>query len=155
MSVSSPSFVIELPNRRATRQLARRLAAALRPGDLVILSGPLGAGKTFLVRATCRALGLPASVPVPSPTFTLLHEYDTRVPLVHADLYRLRSAGEVRELGLDALRDEGRALLVEWGEPYGAVLGGDALTVTLSVDPRQAEFSAGGERAASLLGRMS
>jgi len=85
---------VELPNRRATRRLARRIGAALAPGDALILSGPLGAGKTFLVRALCRALGLPEREPVQSPTFTLLREWPTRPRIAHADLYRLGSLEE-------------------------------------------------------------
>jgi tRNA threonylcarbamoyladenosine biosynthesis protein TsaE len=145
---------IELPTRRDTKQLAWCLAPALRPGDLVILSGPLGSGKTFLVRALLRALGVPERVPVTSPTFTLVHEYEARLPLVHADLYRLKSAREVQQLGLDAMRDEGRTVLVEWGEPFIEVLGGDALLVTLSVQPRLAELASTGGLGAGLLDRL-
>lgn len=152
--MTSSSFVIDLPTRRATKLLAWQLASALRPGDLVVLSGPLGAGKTFLVRAVLRRLGVPGSVPVTSPTFTLLHEYAAEMAVVHADLYRLRSPAEVRELGLDVMRDEGRALLVEWGDPFIESLGGDALMVTLSVGPRRAELRAPGPRGASILARM-
>jgi tRNA threonylcarbamoyladenosine biosynthesis protein TsaE len=145
---------IELGTRRATKQLGRSLAAAAEPGSLVVLSGPLGSGKTFLVRALCRALGLPARIAVTSPTFTLVHEYEARLPVVHADLYRLRSPREVRELGLDAMRDDGWLVLVEWGEPFLQVLGGDALLVTLSLEPRRAWLRATGATGASLLARM-
>ncbi len=142
---------IALPTRRATIHLARRIAPHLRGGDLVVLSGELGAGKTFLVRAICRALGLPGDVRVTSPTFTLVSEYETVPPLVHADLYRLGGSGDVRELGLAEQRDDGRLLLVEWGEPYVSALGGDALLSSLSVEPRRALLSATGPRSAELL----
>jgi len=145
---------IELPTRRDTKRLARCLAPALRPGDLVILSGPLGSGKTFLVRAVLRALGLPEQVSVTSPTFTLVHEYEARLPLVHADLYRLKTAREVQQLGLDSMRDEGRTVLVEWGDPYAEVLGGDGLRLSLSVEPRAAELGARGRLGVALLGRL-
>jgi len=145
---------IELPTRRDTKQLARCLAPALRPGDLVVLSGPLGSGKTFFVRAILRALGVPQRVSVTSPTFTLVHEYEARLPLVHADLYRLKNAREVRQLGLDAMRDEGTAVLVEWGEPFIEALGGDALLLTLSVQPRVAELASTGGSGAGLLDRL-
>ena len=96
------TFPLSTP--RATRELARRIAPLLERGDLVILTGPLGSGKTYFTRALCRALGLPPRVRVPSPTFTLVHEHSTLPPLSHADLYRLRDAADVRSLGLDAQR---------------------------------------------------
>lgn len=144
----------ELPSRRATQQLARLVAPSLGPSDLVILSGPLGSGKTFFVRALCRALGLPRTQRVASPTFTLVHEYDTAPPLSHADLYRLNAPEQVRALGLDAQRDDGRVLLVEWGEPYLEALGGDALLLTLALDPRRATISATGRRSRAILGEL-
>jgi tRNA threonylcarbamoyladenosine biosynthesis protein TsaE len=126
---------VPLPTRRATKALAHRLAQALRPGDLVVVSGPLGAGKTFFTRALCRALGVPADLPITSPTFTLVHEHEGRIPIVHADLYRLRSSAEVNELGLYARRGEGAVLVVEWGEDHLAELGGDALLLKISFAP--------------------
>jgi tRNA threonylcarbamoyladenosine biosynthesis protein TsaE len=142
---------VALETRKETLALGRRIAAGLTPGDLVVLGGPLGAGKTFLTRAICRALGLPPSVRVPSPTFTLVHEHPTNPPLSHADLYRLETPEQVRALGLDAQRDDGRVLIVEWGAPYVELLGGDALVVELSLAPRAAALSSTGERSRVLL----
>ena len=153
-SVTSTSVNFELPTRRATARLAELLAPSLEPSDLVILAGPLGSGKTFFARALCRALGLPRATRVPSPTFTLVHEHDTTPPLSHADLYRLNGAEQVRELGLDSQRDDGRILLVEWGEPYVDVLGGDALLLTLALDPRRAAFSATGSRSSAIVAEL-
>jgi len=144
-----------LPTRRATEELARRLAPLLLPGDLLVLSGPLGSGKTFFTGALCRALGLPEKTRVPSPTFTLVHEHETTPPISHADLYRLRDARDVLGLGLDAQRDDGRVLVVEWGEPYIDVLGGDALVLELSLDPRKAVLRATGVRSAALLAALT
>jgi tRNA threonylcarbamoyladenosine biosynthesis protein TsaE len=142
---------LALPTRRATTHLGQRIARVLSGGDLVILSGALGAGKTFLVRALCRELGVPARVRVTSPTFTLVHEHRAKLPIVHADLYRLETAAAVRELGLDSLRDDGRLLLVEWGEPYLELLGRDALVVELSLTPRRATLRATGPGSAKVL----
>jgi tRNA threonylcarbamoyladenosine biosynthesis protein TsaE len=157
---------VELRTRRSTIRLARALAPALAGGDLVVLSGDLGAGKTFFARALCRALGVAPELPVTSPTFTLVHEHVGRVPIAHADLYRLEAAaaggesGELTQLGLRDRRAEGALLLVEWGEPFLDALGGDALVVRLlaqdaggaeAVSGRVAEISSSGPRSAAVL----
>ena len=152
MTASELQF--ELPTRRATQKLAQLVAPTLKPSDLLILSGPLGSGKTFFARALCRALGLPASQRVPSPTFTLVHEHETTPALSHADLYRLQGPEQVRQLGLDSQRDDGRILLVEWGEPYVELLGGDALVLSLSLDPRRAALSATGRRSSAIVAEL-
>jgi len=126
---------LELPTRRATIRLARVLAPHLGPGDLLALSGELGSGKTFFVRALCRALGLPARTRVTSPSFALINEYQARIPIVHADLYRMGSADEARHLGLREMRSYA-LLVVEWAAPYVAALGGGALHLELCVDDR-------------------
>jgi tRNA threonylcarbamoyladenosine biosynthesis protein TsaE len=137
--------VVLLPTRRATIRLARRLAAAVQPGDLVVLAGDLGAGKTFFARAFARALGVARAEPVTSPTFSLAHEFAARLPLVHADAYRLGSERELAELGLDEKRAIGAVLVVEWGEPFIDTLGGDALVITL--EPAQPAEMTGARRA--------
>lgn len=152
--MTSSELHIDLPTRRSTQKLAQRLAATLAESDLVILTGPLGSGKTFLVRALCRALGLPPAQRVTSPTFTLVQEHDTVPPLSHADLYRLTGPEQLRELGLDAQRDDGRVLLVEWGEPYIELLGGDALVLSFALDPRRVVVSATGRRSRAILAEL-
>ena len=103
-----------LPDLAATAALGARIAAGLRPGDAVALWGDLGAGKTTLARAILRALGVTEDVP--SPTFTLVQTYETpRLRVGHYDLYRLKSAREMEELGFDDALDDG-AVLVEWPE---------------------------------------
>lgn len=142
---------IALPTRRATLHLAKRVAKHVRIGDLVILVGPLGAGKTFFVRGLARALGLPSSEPVTSPTFALVQELQTKsVPVVHADLYRLTKIDDVDQLGLKQARD-GSCLVIEWGEPYIAALGGDALVLELTRSPKFAQLRATGTRSRELL----
>ena len=144
-------LVVELPRRRETRRLAEQLAQVLGARDLLVLSGPLGAGKTFLTRALAHALGLPPRVAVTSPTFTLVQELDTALPMVHADLYRLGGAQEVEILGLEAMRADGALLVVEWAEPYIDVLGGDALVLTLGGEPRVGKLRSTGPRSAAAL----
>jgi tRNA threonylcarbamoyladenosine biosynthesis protein TsaE len=146
--------VVRLASRRDTTRLGGSIAAAVSPGDLVLLSGDLGAGKTFLARAVARRLGVPVEVAIASPTFTLVHEYETsRGTLLHADLYRLRgepeqTRAEIRRLGIAERRAEGAIVLVEWAEGFEAELGGDvALSVSLA--------SEGKQRAATLDGRLA
>ncbi len=150
----SPSIRCELPSEEATARFAQRLSRFVRAGDLLVLSGPLGAGKTFFARELCYALGLPQSVRVTSPTFTLVHEFDTEPPISHADLYRLSSEDEVLELGLDEARQQGRLLVVEWGERYVSALGGDALCVLFDLEPRSARLTASGPRSRQLLEQL-
>jgi tRNA threonylcarbamoyladenosine biosynthesis protein TsaE len=92
---------------------------------------------------------------VTSPTFTLIQEIDTTPGICHADLYRLQSDDEVEELGLRAQRDDGRLVLVEWGRPYIDTLGGDALVLELSVEPRHARLTASGPRSAGIVARLA
>lgn len=111
--------MIELPDLAATAALGERIAALLQPGDVVALSGGLGAGKTTLARAIIAALGHHGEVP--SPSFAIIETYDppqVRLPLVHADFYRLKHPSEAEELGLDDYR-HGVALLAEWPEQAG------------------------------------
>ena len=108
-----------LADEAATDMFGRRLAARLAPGDVVLLSGDLGAGKTALARGVLAGLGHGGEVP--SPTFTLVQSYDlpgVRLPVWHVDLYRLEDPDEVEELGLDEILADG-VLLIEWPERAG------------------------------------
>ncbi|WP_374405826.1 tRNA (adenosine(37)-N6)-threonylcarbamoyltransferase complex ATPase subunit type 1 TsaE [Pelagerythrobacter sp.] len=108
---------VELPDLAAMAAFGARIAARLRAGDVVALSGGLGAGKTTLARAIVAALGHRGEVP--SPTFTIVETYDMLdPPLVHADFYRLDRPEEAEEIGLDDYR-EGAALIAEWPEKAG------------------------------------
>lgn len=124
--------IVPLMSEADTAALGARIAGCLRPGDAVLLSGPLGAGKTTLARAVLRALGIAEAVP--SPTFTLVQAYETEgFPVHHFDLYRLERPGEVAELGLDDALDEGAAL-IEWPEKgVPDRIAREALAITLSI----------------------
>ena len=116
-----------LDNEAATAVLAQKLAPLLRAGDVVALSGGLGAGKTSLVRYLLQALGHDGEVP--SPSFAIVQPYDDLTPPVwHADLFRIDEPGELTELGLDSLDDA--ALLVEWPERAGVGIWPEALRLT-------------------------
>lgn len=124
---------MELPDLAATRALAARVAAALRPGDAVLLEGPLGAGKTEFARAVLRAAAGDPALEVPSPSFSLVQGY--ALPRLgeahHFDLYRLSGPEEMAELGWDEARDRG-VVLVEWPERLGRLRPAEALTVALA-----------------------
>jgi len=96
-----------------TEALGAELAATLAPGDLLLLAGELGVGKTTFVRGLARGLG--ATATVQSPTFTLVRVYPGRVQLAHVDLYRLEKSAELADLGLDELLEAG-VVAVEWGD---------------------------------------
>ena len=133
-----------LTDESATRELGAAIAGALATGDLIALSGDLGAGKTTLARAILRSLGVAEDVP--SPTFTLVQRYRTQnLAVSHFDLYRVENASELNELGLEDALDEGAAL-VEW--PQNGLpdrLSQDALTIHLmALDHNRREIRVSG-----------
>lgn len=135
---------MNLADEAQTARLGVVIAAALRPGEAVCLSGPLGAGKSTLARALVRALTTPDEE-VPSPTFTLVQFYEgARLNVAHFDLYRLSSADEAYEIGLDDALNEGAAV-IEWPERLGDQLPPDRLDVEISladdVDGRRVRLS--------------
>lgn len=124
-----------LRSPRDSLDLGRRLAAVAQPGDVVALSGPLGAGKTSIARGLLAALGLEGEAP--SPSFAIVQPYDppeVRFPVLHVDLYRIEDPGEAEELGLDDARHDS-LLIVEWPERLGAAAWRDALWLSLEVAP--------------------
>ncbi len=123
---------VRLADAAATERLGAAVAAALRAGDAVLLSGGLGAGKSTLARGLIRALTTPDEE-VPSPTFTLVQAYEGRPTVAHFDLYRLKGPAEVEELGFWEALDEGAAV-VEWPQRLGARLPGDRLAIDLAED---------------------
>lgn len=125
---------MELDTRSAsgTRALGAAIASVLRAGDVVVLTGDLGTGKTVLAQGIAAGLGV--DEPVVSPTFTLLREYAGVLPVRHLDVYRLDHVQEAIDLGLEELLDDG-VVLVEWGEGVRELLPPDRLEVTLALLP--------------------
>jgi tRNA threonylcarbamoyladenosine biosynthesis protein TsaE len=121
-----------LADESATARLGEAIARVLQAGDVVTLSGPLGAGKSTLARALIRALTTPDE-DVPSPTFTLVQFYEgPRLKVAHFDLYRLTDPDEAYEIGLDEALDEGAAL-IEWPERLEGRLQGDRLDIEIAL----------------------
>lgn len=139
-------MIIECADLAAMRALGERIAARLQPGDVVALSGGLGAGKTTVARAILQELGHTGEVP--SPTFTILEMYEgegMRIPAAHADFYRLEDPSEGRELGLEDYR-EGAVLIAEWPDHAGGFAHlPECLSITLEIvgEGRQAIVESG------------
>ena len=143
-------------DEQETIALGRRLGELLRPGDIIALTGELGAGKTTFVKGI--ALGLDVRTEITSPTFTLAHEHRGRMPLYHVDLYRIESHDLVADLGLDEyLYGEG-VTVIEWSERMGASLPETALFIRLSAaddTDRDIEFSSSFDRWAQAIEELS
>jgi tRNA threonylcarbamoyladenosine biosynthesis protein TsaE len=114
-----------------TEALGARLAAALSPGDVVALYGDLGAGKTHLAKGICAGLDIPADR-VTSPTFTIVNEYEGRLPVYHVDAYRINHLEEFFELGYDAFFFGDGVTIVEWPSRVEALIPGDAIRLRLT-----------------------
>ncbi len=128
-----PPRTIALPDLPATEHLAAVIAGLVRRGDAILLEGPLGAGKSAFARAFLRAAAADPALEVPSPTFTLVQTYETRVGVVHHyDLWRLDGSGALDELGWDEARDD--IVLVEWPDRLGDLCPDDALTIVLALE---------------------
>ncbi|MBC8195148.1 MAG: tRNA (adenosine(37)-N6)-threonylcarbamoyltransferase complex ATPase subunit type 1 TsaE [Acidimicrobiia bacterium] len=126
---------------------AGALAGAVRPGDLIVLCGDLGAGKTAFTQGLGRALGV--TTPITSPTFTLANRYEGDLVVNHLDVYRLAHIDEVRDLGLHELLDDKSVTVIEWGDAIAGVLPGGYLEVRITLgdgsDDRVLEFRTVGE----------
>jgi tRNA threonylcarbamoyladenosine biosynthesis protein TsaE len=147
MNETANEQTVRLEDADATRALGAELADVLGPGDVLALSGDLGAGKTTLTQGLAHGLGIGGDVL--SPTFALMSEYRAgRVPLLHVDAYRLANAEAADHLGLDEYLDNGWALVLEWPENIEGALSPDCLTVHLehAGDARIATVRAGGPR---------
>jgi tRNA threonylcarbamoyladenosine biosynthesis protein TsaE len=126
--------MLKLADPAATEAFGARLATLARPGDVIALTGPLGAGKTSIARGLLSALGLEGEAP--SPSFAIVQPYappEVRYPVLHVDLYRIDDPGEIEELGLDeALSDS--LLIVEWPERAPGMWP-EALALSLTIEP--------------------
>ena len=129
------SFTVHLPDPAATTALAERVAVVIRPGDTILLSGPIGAGKSHFARAVIQTLMARSGriEDVPSPTYTLVQTYTLpEGEILHSDLYRITSEDDLQELGLDEAF--GQAIcLVEWAERLGDLTPQDALSLTFDI----------------------
>src|ERR1700742_5242689 len=150
------TFSLALANEAATANLMADLALLIGAGDVITLSGDLGAGKTEAARALIRYLAGDPDIEVPSPTFTLAQSYDLApFPLVHADLYRINDASELEEIGLSPL-PEGVVALIEWPERAPGALPPDRIDIAFSHRPalgstaRAAEVTGHGKAAAQV-----
>ncbi|MBV9559092.1 MAG: tRNA (adenosine(37)-N6)-threonylcarbamoyltransferase complex ATPase subunit type 1 TsaE [Bradyrhizobium sp.] len=150
------TFTVALASETATAQLMADLALLIGPGDVIALSGDLGAGKTAAARALIRYLADDETIEVPSPTFTLAQSYDLPAfPLLHADLYRINDVSELEEIGLSPL-PEGAVVLIEWPERAPDALPADRIDIALGPQPalgaeaRAAEITGHGRMAATV-----
>jgi len=132
--MSGRALVVRTTSPEETRAVGAALARALRPGSTVSLEGPLGAGKTVLVRGFCEALGVVTGVT--SPSYTLWNEYEIEGGhrVIHLDAFRLAGGAELEDLDLDDRRDARGFVLVEWGDRVAAALPADVVRVTLAPD---------------------
>lgn len=141
-----------------TRDLGTAVSAMAGPGDVVVLAGDLGAGKTAFVQGFGRGLGVAERIT--SPTFTIVHVYEGgRLPIHHIDVYRLNQLSEVLDLGLAEMLDEGGVVLIEWGDAIAAILPNDYLEVRVTFgegdDDRQLAVAAIGPGWASRIEPMA
>lgn len=150
---SSALWTVALSSRTATEAFGRAIGRMLTGGETLALFGELGAGKTALVRGIATGLGLPPNQ-VTSPTFVLIHEYHGRLPLIHMDLYRLRSADEAQGIGLQEYFNGETVTAIEWADKFPELLPSDRLELTLqhkTPTTRTARMLARGPHARTLL----
>jgi tRNA threonylcarbamoyladenosine biosynthesis protein TsaE len=145
--MNAASFKIDLPSLAETGRLGRRLGELAQAGDVIILGGSLGAGKTAMAQFIGAGLGVPADCYITSPTYSLMHEYPGRLRMYHLDLYRLATEAEIEDLGfLDNIYGEGLTV-IEWADRLGSLMPEEYLAIELAgqaEDARTAQISCGG-----------
>lgn len=146
-------MIIHTASAAETRAVGAAIASCLTPGDVVVLAGDLGSGKTTLAQGIAAGLGV--TEPVVSPTFAIVREYEGDVPVAHVDVYRLDHMQELHDLGFEEIVDGSRVVLVEWGELVAPLLPPDRVVVHLREgdgdDERVTDVRAeGSERSAAL-----
>ena len=133
MSIESVELIFESDSVEATHDFGVRLAERVRPGDVIALVGELGAGKTQLVKGIARGLGVADDRRVTSPTFVLIHEYAGRIPIFHADAYRLHSARELADVGIEEDYTAGGLTVIEWADRVAGVLPESYLRIEIEI----------------------
>jgi tRNA threonylcarbamoyladenosine biosynthesis protein TsaE len=149
--VSESVYTLETGSAHATRRAGTALGEALRPGDVIVLTGDLGAGKTVIAQGVASALGVPTNVT--SPTFNILVVHKGSVDLAHLDLYRLERAEQLEDIDFWGVIEGDAVSLIEWGDRFPRALPADVLTVALAItgdESRRISVSASGMRSSAL-----
>lgn len=152
------TFQIDVKDRAGTEALGRRLGVALFPGAVIALVGPLGAGKTHLVRAIAEGLGIRNSRGVTSPTFVLVQEYEARLPIFHFDAYRLTTEAEFRDLGVHEYFGSQGVCIIEWADRVPGCLPAEYLRIEIEVTgntTRRFHVTAHGTKYGALAGKLT
>jgi len=135
--------ILRTASAAETRAVGAAIASCLAPGDVVVLGGDLGTGKTTIAQGIGAGLGV--TEPIVSPTFAIVREYEGRVPVAHVDVYRLDRVQELNDLGIEEILDGTRVVLVEWGELVAPLLAGDGAHIAVRL--RHAEIGPAATRA--------
>lgn len=151
------SLQLRMKSVEETIQFGKRLGQQLTGGEVLALTGDLGAGKTVLTRAIALGVGIPMDQ-VSSPTFTLIQEYSGTIPLIHVDLYRLERPSDIAALGLEEYFTPGTIVIIEWAERFPQILPSDHLAIRLehgeTEDIRLLRVSGTGPRSIRILGNV-
>jgi tRNA threonylcarbamoyladenosine biosynthesis protein TsaE len=152
------AITLDVADLAGTVAFGHQLAGLLFPGAVIALIGPLGAGKTHLVRAIAEGLGIVDSRVVSSPTFVLIQEYNARLPIYHFDAYRLPDEAAFRDLGVHEYFEGNGVCLVEWADRVPHSLPVEHLTITITITgegSRRLAIEAAGERYAGIVRHLS